>query len=73
MNLKFSICIIGQVFLLGAHFFTAGHDFAAVVASSSLPWGSSQEFWAVWLDRCRASLLLLKTDSTSAISMLKLM
>lgn len=45
--------------MLGAHF-TAGHDFVAVVSLSTFPWGSSQELWAVWLDRDRASLLLLK-------------
>jgi len=73
MGLKFSICIIGQGFLLGAHFFTTGHDFAAVVALCSLPWSSSQDLWAVWLDRYRASLLLLSIDSTWTISLLKLM
>lgn len=40
---------------------------------SFLWWGSSQELWAVWLHRYRANLLLLKTDSTCTISMLKQM
>lgn len=39
-------------FLLGAHF-TSSHDFAAVVALS---------LFAVWLDRYRACLLLLKVE-----------
>lgn len=56
IGVKFSI----HSFFLATNFLAPGHNFAAVMAFPSWPWGCSQELGAVWLDRYRASLLLLK-------------